>query len=179
MYDIKSKDTNRINRYLLASIEKYSIENFTFEVIEFCSINNISERELYWIDFYKSTIRDKGYNLRLDSSTGMIVHPETSEKISNRLKQEWESGIRAEHSEKLKLSWKNRDKSNQRSLFTKYLTKYIYIVTNQEGESIEMYYKDLKLNGLSSVISKFHKYKCNLVKFKGFIIERVSCESKT
>lgn len=177
LYGIKNKDTNRINRYLLASIEKYGVENFTFEVIEFCDIDSISDRELYWMEFYKSTDRNFGYNLRLDSSTGMIVHPETSEKISNRLKYEWESGVRDRHSDKLKLSWEHRDRSDQGLLLTKILTKYKYIVVDPEGITVEMYYKDLKLNELSGVVSKFYKKKCNMVRFKGFIIERIECES--
>lgn len=177
LYSIKTKDTRKINNYLLSSIEKYGIENFSFEVLEFCSIELTSERELYWIEFYNSINRDSGYNLRLDSSTGMIVHKDTSEKISNRLKLEWETGIRDGHSDKLKASWEYRDRSVQSKLFSETLTKYKYIVTNTDGMSLEMYYKDLLKNKLNNVISKFHKLKTNIVEFKGFVIERIPNES--
>lgn len=42
----------------------------------------MSERELAWMDFYNTTNRNCGYNLRRDSSTRMIVHPETIAKMS-------------------------------------------------------------------------------------------------
>lgn len=179
MYDIKSRDTSRINRHLLAAIEKYGVESFTFEVIEFCDLETIAVRELYWMRELDSTNRDKGYNLRLDSSTKMITHRETSEKISNRLKKEWESGVRDSHSEKLKESWKHSNRLAQGVLFSKFLTKYKYVVTDQDGKSVDMYYRELKLRGLHCVVSKFQKYKCNLVNFKGFVIERVLNEDQT
>jgi group I intron endonuclease len=179
LYDIKSKNTNRINRYLLASIEKYGIESFTFKVVEFCDLEDIASRELYWIQELNSTNREYGYNLRLDSSTGMVTHPETSEKISKRLRREWESGARDSHSEKLKLSWKHRDKLVQGLTFSKILTKYKYVITSQDGKSVDMFYRDLKLNALHGVLGKFKKHKSNLVNFKGLIIERILHEDQT
>lgn len=51
------------NKYLLSAIKKYKFENFTWEVIEFVEdFNNLIAREQYWLDFYKSYLREKGYN---------------------------------------------------------------------------------------------------------------------
>jgi group I intron endonuclease len=105
LYDIKNKKTEHINTYLLNSIIKHKSENFRFEIIEILNLNKINlfnEKELFWMDIYNSCIKLKGYNLRRDSSTGMIVHEETSKKISERLKKEWLEGIRKDHSKKLK-----------------------------------------------------------------------------
>jgi len=36
------------------------VENFTFEIVEVCAKEEQSEKEKYWIDFYKS--KEYGYN---------------------------------------------------------------------------------------------------------------------
>ena len=50
-----------INKTLYKAIEKYGIDNFTFEIIE-CDLpnNKLDEREIYWINYYNSY--NKGYN---------------------------------------------------------------------------------------------------------------------
>ena len=54
----------KVNRYLYDAINKYGIDNFSIEVIESCSINKLSEREKYWIKFYKSQDKNFGYNMQ-------------------------------------------------------------------------------------------------------------------
>ena len=51
------------NSLIHKALNKYGVENFSFEIIEKCEpIQNIlNEREKYWIDFYNSLI--EGYNL--------------------------------------------------------------------------------------------------------------------
>ena len=46
--------------------------------------NIIKEREMFWMIFYKSCDRNFGYNLRMDSSTNIIVHEETRKKFQER-----------------------------------------------------------------------------------------------
>lgn len=48
-------------------MEKLGLENFTFEVIEYCPATQLNEREKYWIDFYKSNIY--GFNMTAGNST--------------------------------------------------------------------------------------------------------------
>lgn len=50
-----------MNKFYAALWEK-CIENFTFEIVEICSKENYSEREKYWISFYKSD--QWGYNTK-------------------------------------------------------------------------------------------------------------------
>ena len=165
----------RINEYLMNAFLKYGFENFTFEVVEFCNNESLSERELFWMDNYQSYNRKFGYNLRRDSSSGVITHPETSKKISERLKKEWKEGIRNSHSDKLKLSWESRDKMLQSDLLSKTLTKYVYIVNG-----VNHSYKDLCEKGLKNVLSKFFRLKTDEVIFKDKYIKRVRInESQT
>lgn len=47
---------------LYPAMMKEGIENFTFEVIENCSSNQLNEREMYWQDFFKA--KEFGYSIR-------------------------------------------------------------------------------------------------------------------
>lgn len=47
---------------LYRAIKKYGISNFTFEVVEECSINQLDEKEKYYIKFFNS-YGENGYNL--------------------------------------------------------------------------------------------------------------------
>ena len=53
--------SNSYNTALHRAIRKYGIENFSFDVVEECSQEELCEREIYWIDYYGSF--GKGYNL--------------------------------------------------------------------------------------------------------------------
>lgn len=79
----KSKDENR---HLINSWYKHGKENFEYSIIEYFDIldNEVLKlRELYWMEFYKATDREFGYNLRKDTSTSCIVSEETKLKLSN------------------------------------------------------------------------------------------------
>ena len=165
------------NDHFFKSWMKYGEENFEYFVVEFIELNEnlFKERELYWITIYDSCNPKKGYNLRRDSQTNMIVHKNISLKISKRLKEEWKNGIRKNHSEKMKLSWQNKEKqSAQSNLFTKILTKYKYEVYENNILLYTLSYKELKNKKLHSVLSNFHRQKIDIVKFKNFIIRKIN-----
>lgn len=64
LYTVKSGERKFGFRYLHAAIRKNKKENFLFEVIEVCDSEDLAfEREKYWIQFYNSNDREKGYNL--------------------------------------------------------------------------------------------------------------------
>jgi group I intron endonuclease len=177
LYGIKSKKTKHVNSYLLNSILKHKSENFRFEIIEILNLNKINsfnEKELYWMDYYNTCCRLKGYNLRRDSSSGMIVHKETSLKISNRLKKEWSDGLRSNHSNKLKINWSNNieRKKEQSKIFSKMITKYNYVVS-KNNNIIKCDYSKLVEMKLKNCVSTFFKKKTNRINFKGYIIERI------
>ena len=74
-----------VNRYLFDSVKKYGLDNFLFEIVEKFNIvddNLLKDREIYWMDFYKTCDRAYGYNLRRDSSTATTVHDETRKLLS-------------------------------------------------------------------------------------------------
>lgn len=93
------------SKHLQATWNKYGKENFEFKIIEeILDKTKLIEREQYWLDFYKSYDREKGYNTRekaeanyglspsvktrkkiSDGNKGKIVSKETCKKISQAL----------------------------------------------------------------------------------------------
>lgn len=46
---------------IIAAIQKYGINNFKFEIVEECSVEELNAKEIYWIAYYDSY--NNGYNL--------------------------------------------------------------------------------------------------------------------
>lgn len=157
-----------MNQYLLRAMNKHGVENFRMSIIEECDESVLSTRELHWMTTLDS-LGDNGYNLRSDTDQGMVVHPKTSKRITDRLKSEWASGLRDGHSDKLKESWLLRNRDDQSALMSKTLTKWMYKI--DDGEPIA--YKELADMGLGGVMSPFHRKKSDCVTFKGHKIERI------
>lgn len=181
IYDLKNKREDNENTYLLRSWYKYGKENFEYFILEYLELDEelVKEREIYWMNKFNSLNREFGYNLRQDSSTNMITHPETSKKISDRLKKEWAEGIRAGHSKKLTDNWFNNPERSveQSKLFSKIKTKYYYNIYDLDDNFIEKCdFNRLKELQINNVQADFFKKKSNKVKFKTFLIERVNIE---
>ena len=51
------------NKPLYLAFQKYGVEKFSFDIIEECSIDNLNDREKYWIGYFNSTNADLGYNI--------------------------------------------------------------------------------------------------------------------
>lgn len=56
------------NYYLQNSYNKYGENNFTFEIIETCKEEVLSEREFYWINSFKSHNKNYGFNMVLPTN---------------------------------------------------------------------------------------------------------------
>lgn len=180
IYDLK-KNRNVENPHLLNSWNKYGKENFEYFVIEFLEEDEklLSERELYWMKIYNSLNKELGYNLRSDSLSKMIIHEETSKKISKRLKLEWSNGLRRKHSKKLSDNWKLNPERNkiQSEIMSKNLTKYKYLLYDLNNNFLkECNYQMLKEMKLSNSIATFYKKKTDKIYFKKYIIVRVKIE---
>ncbi|PAV30187.1 hypothetical protein CIL05_06885 [Virgibacillus profundi] len=72
------------NKHLQRSWNKYGEKYFTFEILEECSEDIVNEREMYYINEYKSNIKEFGYNMTLggDGSLGLKHTEESRQKIS-------------------------------------------------------------------------------------------------
>jgi group I intron endonuclease len=175
LYDIRNMRVDHVNIYLLNSILKYGLDNFQFNILEISELENLSDLETYWINTFNSLDRNFGYNLRSDTiGNGMNTHPSTSAKISERLKLEWSTGVRKDHSSKLKKSWSNRDRTSQSKLMSKSMTKYYYIV---DDDTTVLNYEQLVNLGLKSSFSSFSRKKSDEIICKGYRVRRYLIEN--
>jgi len=92
------------------AIRKYGKDNFQIEVIETVEdVEVLKEREIYWIGFYRSYDRSKGYNLTLggDGTFGRYHSKETKNKIRQK-------AIGRKHSKESKEKMRHRKNVNKR-----------------------------------------------------------------
>lgn len=68
------------NRHLQGAWNKYGEENFSFEELEYCSLDQLDEREIYWIEYYDTQNQDFGYNLA-NGGLGCRGYKHTEEEI--------------------------------------------------------------------------------------------------
>lgn len=79
-YDSRNKNRTVFSR----AIRKYGIEQFTFKVVETCSLELMNARERYWISFYACR-KPNGYNLT-DGGDGALGAERPDISIINRAK---------------------------------------------------------------------------------------------
>lgn len=144
----KNKDENI---HLIRAWYKYGKHNFSCGVIEFCSLEDCAEAELAWIDYFD--VIDTGYNLRLDSDTGLIVSEETRKRLSFALKRRWENysdSERKRYSAMMSDFWKNNPeaKSEMSKKVSKIKSKYKFHQYDMEMSFIKTWdsINDIKLS---------------------------------
>jgi group I intron endonuclease len=143
--NLNSKNIKSENQHFINAWWKYGKENFEYFILEIIdknqeNIENIfKDKELFWMDYYMSYNRDKGYNLRRDSSTKMIVHEETRKKYSKALykrykdpNQRLKTGLAASN------YWKNNPEAVKimRKKVSDSMTKYIIEQYSKDGKTL-------------------------------------------
>lgn len=87
-----SKEALKKQKYpLYLAFQKYGLENFSFEILEECSLEELDMKEQFYIKKYNSYIdfpNSNGYNLTLGGNGNQKI---TEEKILNIIKL-WEEG---------------------------------------------------------------------------------------
>lgn len=83
------KSGKHCNKHLQRAWDKYGEENFKYEIIEYCGLDILEEREKYWIKYHNTNLI--GYNMTLggEGALGRIVTEEHREKLrkANKGKQ--------------------------------------------------------------------------------------------
>lgn len=95
------------------AIKKYGKENFKIEIICECfSKNELNEREIYFIDFYKSLVTCNGYNIESGGNSSKL-----SEKSKEKIRQK-AIGRKVSDIEKLEKSINSRLNDNKSKKLT-------------------------------------------------------------
>lgn len=87
----KLRSNNHMNEHLQNSWNKNGCDHFIFEILEVIECD-FEIREKYWIEFYQSGDRLKGYNINKNPCKSPSYEQEVKDKISNTLKRKYKSG---------------------------------------------------------------------------------------
>lgn len=80
------------NSYLQNAWNKYGRDIFEFNVIEYCKISELDDRENYYINYYKTLNREFGYNLKSGGQNGGSKYSEeTKLKMSKSAIKSYEN----------------------------------------------------------------------------------------
>lgn len=132
---LNTKDKDE-NPHLINSWHKHGKENFEYVVLEYLPLDEvlIKERELFWIKSYNSLEREKGYNLRLDSSTGLIILQETRDKMrASRYRALKDPDIKAKCSHTF---WKDNPKALAQMAKAVALLNVKYFIDQYSGDGL-------------------------------------------
>lgn len=113
---IRHSKNVKYNALFPRAIAKYGEDNFILEIIDMAiSLEELNEKEKYWIKYYKSYLKEYGYNLTLGGEGGALVG-EALERMKKTKKGK-------KHSEKQKA------------------TSYVYLKGINKGKANGMYGK--------------------------------------
>lgn len=144
------------NDHLLKAFEKYGIENFTVEVIDTAeTIDELNQKEIEWINFYKS--KENGYNKNFggNKNNGWIPTQETRELWSSMRKGvhlgKNNPNFNRKHSDEIKKKMSDRRKGKMKGLDNPNARTIINLDTLEIFETITMACNEYGFN--SSTIS--------------------------
>ena len=139
--NLNQSNKKRVNDFLIKEWHEFGSENFDYLVLERIESKDrkfLLERELYWMDFYRTCESEFGYNLRRDSSEGMELHELTRKKMSASHKKRYENKeVRLQFGEKSRKFWKENPevkeqmKRKLQKLHSKYEFHQFDKVTNE------------------------------------------------
>jgi group I intron endonuclease len=111
------KDLNYLGsgNLFFKALKKYGKENFKKEILEQCeTLKQLNEREIYWIEFFKSNDLKIGYNLSKGgegSGKGWKMSEEGKQKIIER-----KTGLKFSEESKKKIGKSNLGKSRNKGI---------------------------------------------------------------
>ena len=99
------------NPILQRAWNKYGSDKFTFEIVEECEIENLLNREQFYLDLYFDNKHNLNINKKADSILGLNLSEETKTKISKALTGRT---LSEEHKERLRKPKSEQAKSNMK-----------------------------------------------------------------
>lgn len=136
----RSKDENP---HLINAWHKYGRNSFEYVVLEYLELDLLAERELFWITSLNALDPEIGYNLRLDSSTGMITSDETRQKLSEayKLRKEKFPELSRKNVEYVSNYWRTHpeEKELMRANLKKLKQKYRFLQYDKQKNLIKVW----------------------------------------
>lgn len=113
------RNNKHINNHLQYAFNKYGEDNFIFEIIDICEIDELDAMERLYINKYESKYNEWGYNLEDGGSKNKKLSEETRAKISKANKGENNAMHGKKHSEESKAKMSKAHKGKKISNETK------------------------------------------------------------
>ena len=114
------------NKHLQRAWDKYGQDNFIFEIIEECNIEDKLYREQYYLDLYKSYDRDIGFNISKNALAPMDgrKHSEETKKHFSEIRKGRTGTMKNKHhSEETKLKISEATKGENNPFYGKHHTE--------------------------------------------------------
>jgi len=106
--------------HLTRSVKKYGKENFKKEIIEHCNTSEeLNEKEIYWIDFYKACESEQFYNIAKGGDGGNIIKGYSEEQKKEIYKKTIDNRKWYKHSDETKEKISKKHKGKKLSDITK------------------------------------------------------------
>ncbi len=91
-----------LDTHLYRAIKKYGWESFSISILEECLVEELDDKERYYIAFYASIDPEKGYNKESGGSKFKKLSEETKQKMSEKAKGEGNPFFGKKHSDETK-----------------------------------------------------------------------------
>ena len=118
----ESKYHKNDTTYFHNALKKYSEQDFIWEVLEeLTSLEELNSRETYWIEYYQSTNKEKGYNLKLGGNNGGKCCDRTKRKIGDTTIEKWKN---PEIAQKMKEGLRKGAETMKQKSLNNYKTTY-------------------------------------------------------
>lgn len=128
--DLKNK--KHVNTHLQRSFDKYGIENFRFEIIEVCKLENLFDREQFYLDVLKPY--KNGFNIGLKACGGdNLSNNPNRENIISKIKKSIKEKISKMSDIEKKKKWSNPGRLNPN--FGNKWTKEQKIIASEKQKS--------------------------------------------
>ena len=79
------------NEHLQSAWNKYGENDFKFYILEYCEEKDLDNKEIYYINFYNTTDREYGYNLKSGGQFNCHLTEEVKSKISESNKKAYQN----------------------------------------------------------------------------------------
>lgn len=125
----ESKHRKNDTTYFHNALRKYPKQSFFWEVIEKVdSLEELNAKEIYWINYYNSTDKEKGYNLKLGGNNGGKCCDSTKRKIGDTTLEKWKN---PEIAEKMRLGLYKGTKTVKQNALNNYKITYCKYCNSQ------------------------------------------------
>lgn len=84
-----NENDSSYNQPIHAAIRKYGPNNFSYEILENCGLSELDQKEIYYISFYESMEKNKGYNLTRGGEGGVCFNPEIEQRRRQTVKKKY------------------------------------------------------------------------------------------